>query len=55
MTPKLTFDPQEDIAALPVAAAARPKVAILREQGVNSHIETAYAMHRPASPPWTCT
>ncbi|MGC4242472.1 MAG: phosphoribosylformylglycinamidine synthase [Herbaspirillum sp.] len=48
MTPKLTFDPQEDIAApyLSLGAAARPKVAILREQGVNSHIETAYAMHK---------
>ncbi|MFX7739984.1 hypothetical protein ABTJ99_21865, partial [Acinetobacter baumannii] len=36
MTPKLTFDPQEDIAApyLSLGAAARPKVAILREQGV---------------------
>ena len=38
----LTFDP----AAVPQAPAlilSRPKVAILREQGVNSHIEMAYA------------
>ena len=38
----LTFDPAEDVAA-PFLNLARPKVAILREQGVNSHIEMAYA------------
>ena len=27
-------------------AGARPRVAILREQGVNSHVETAYVMHK---------
>ena len=37
----LTFDPQDNVAA-PYLNLARPKVAILREQGVNSHIETAY-------------
>ncbi len=41
----LTFDPAEDIAA-PFVAAARPKLAILREQGVNSHVEMSYAMHQ---------
>jgi phosphoribosylformylglycinamidine synthase len=46
MTPKLSFDPQEDIAAPFIASGARPKVAILREQGVNSQTETAYAMHK---------
>jgi phosphoribosylformylglycinamidine synthase len=40
----LSFDPLEDVAA-PFIAKARPKVAILREQGVNSHVEMAYAMH----------
>ncbi|MFZ6644189.1 phosphoribosylformylglycinamidine synthase [Undibacterium sp. TJN25] len=44
--PKLTFDPQQDIAAPYIATGVRPKVAILREQGVNSHIETAYVMHQ---------
>ncbi|GGC92429.1 phosphoribosylformylglycinamidine synthase [Undibacterium terreum] len=44
--PKLTFDPQQNIAAPYIATGARPKVAILREQGVNSHIETAYVMHQ---------
>jgi phosphoribosylformylglycinamidine synthase len=39
----LTFDPREDIAA-PFIAKARPKLAILREQGVNSHVEMSYAM-----------
>ncbi|AVP58051.1 phosphoribosylformylglycinamidine synthase [Pulveribacter suum] len=38
----LTFDPQEDVAA-PFVHTARPRVAVLREQGVNSHVEMAYA------------
>jgi len=46
MTPKLTFDPQQDVAGPFIASGARPRVAILREQGVNSHVETAYAMHK---------
>jgi phosphoribosylformylglycinamidine synthase len=46
ITPKLTFDLAEDIAAPFIATGARPRVAILREQGVNSHIETAYVMHK---------
>jgi phosphoribosylformylglycinamidine synthase len=41
----LTFDPAEDIAA-PFINKARPKLAILREQGVNSHVEMSYAMHQ---------
>ena len=40
----LTFDPAEDVAA-PFIAKTRPKLAILREQGVNSHVEMSYAMH----------
>ncbi len=38
----LTFDPADNVAA-PYLNLARPKVAILREQGVNSHVEMAYA------------
>ncbi len=38
----LAFDPAEDVAA-PYLNLARPRVAILREQGVNSHVEMAYA------------
>jgi phosphoribosylformylglycinamidine synthase len=46
ITPKLSFDPQQDVAAPFIATGVKPKVAILREQGVNSHIETAYVMHK---------
>ncbi len=42
----LPFDPQQDVAAPFIAGGARPRVAILREQGVNSQVEMAYAMHR---------
>jgi phosphoribosylformylglycinamidine synthase len=38
----LAFDPAEDVAA-PYLNLARPRVAVLREQGVNSHVEMAYA------------
>ncbi len=40
----LGFDPRENVAA-PFLNLSRPKVAILREQGVNSHVEMAYAFH----------
>jgi phosphoribosylformylglycinamidine synthase len=42
----LTFDPHEDIAAPMIATGARPRVAILREQGVNSQVEMAAAFDR---------
>ncbi|TRX55845.1 phosphoribosylformylglycinamidine synthase [Thalassomonas sp. M1454] len=46
----LTFDINEDIVAANIAADAEnetnPKVAILREQGVNSHVEMAAAFDR---------
>jgi phosphoribosylformylglycinamidine synthase len=35
----LGFDPQQDVAAPYVNVGARPKVAVLREQGVNSQVE----------------
>jgi phosphoribosylformylglycinamidine synthase len=41
-----SFNPNHDIAAPYISTGARPKVAILREQGVNSHVETAYAFDR---------
>jgi phosphoribosylformylglycinamidine synthase len=41
----LTFDPNEDISA-PFIKTARPKVAILREQGVNSQVEMGAVMER---------
>jgi len=40
-----SFDPMENIAA-PLLNLMRPKLAILREQGVNSHVEMSYAMAR---------
>ncbi|NHB86469.1 phosphoribosylformylglycinamidine synthase [Photorhabdus tasmaniensis] len=43
---KLTFDISEDIAAPYILQRVRPKVAVLREQGVNSHVEMAAAFHR---------
>jgi phosphoribosylformylglycinamidine synthase len=46
LKPKLTFEANEDIAAPYLNVGARPKVAILREQGVNSQVETAYAFDR---------
>jgi phosphoribosylformylglycinamidine synthase len=42
----LTFDPQEDIAAPFVASGKRPRIAILREQGVNGQTEMAAAFDR---------
>lgn len=42
----LSFDPQEDITAPFINTQARPKVAVLREQGVNSHVEMAAAFDR---------
>jgi phosphoribosylformylglycinamidine synthase len=50
LSPKLTFDPAEDIAAplvhAAIAGGARPRVAILREQGVNGQVEMAAAFAR---------
>src|SRR5215469_2947557 len=42
----LSFDPDEDIAAPYIATGVRPAVAILREQGVNSQVETAAVCDR---------
>jgi phosphoribosylformylglycinamidine synthase len=43
----LSFDPAEQAlekGAAPFIAKAKPKMAILREQGVNSHVEMSYAL-----------
>jgi phosphoribosylformylglycinamidine synthase len=42
---KLTFDPNENVAA-PYLNLARPRMAILREQGVNGQVEMAAAFDR---------
>ncbi|MDH3515005.1 MAG: phosphoribosylformylglycinamidine synthase, partial [Gammaproteobacteria bacterium] len=46
----LNFDPREDIAA-PFIGGARPKVAVLREQGVNGQVEMAAAFDRAGFAP----
>ncbi|MCL1141742.1 phosphoribosylformylglycinamidine synthase [Shewanella gaetbuli] len=46
LTVKLGFNPSEDVAAPYILKGAAPKMAILREQGVNSHIEMAAAFDR---------
>lgn len=46
VSPKLTFDPAQDIAAPFIARGARPRIAILREQGINGHVEMAAAWTR---------
>jgi phosphoribosylformylglycinamidine synthase len=46
IVPKLGFDPAADIAAPHILTDARPKIAILREQGVNGQVEMAAAFTR---------
>jgi phosphoribosylformylglycinamidine synthase len=46
LTPKLTFDPQDDFTPVYTQVSGRPRVAILREQGVNSHYEMAAAFDK---------
>jgi phosphoribosylformylglycinamidine synthase len=46
LSQRLSFDPDEDIAAPMIARGARPRVAVLREQGVNSHYEMAAVLDR---------
>jgi phosphoribosylformylglycinamidine synthase len=46
MHPRLSFDAGDDISAPFIASGVRPRVAILREQGVNGHIEMAAAFDR---------
>jgi phosphoribosylformylglycinamidine synthase len=46
LSANLTFDPAEDISAPYIKTGVKPKVAIVREQGVNSHLEMAAAFDR---------
>jgi phosphoribosylformylglycinamidine synthase len=46
ISPRLSFDPAEDVAAPFIARGARPRVAVLRDQGVNGQIEMAAAFTR---------
>jgi phosphoribosylformylglycinamidine synthase len=43
---RTTFDIDEDVAAPVVARGSRPRIAVLREQGVNGQVEMAAAFHR---------
>lgn len=43
---ELTYSPKENVAAPYIATGARPKMAILREQGVNGHVEMAASFDR---------
>ena len=46
ITPKLTFNPAEDVAAALIGSGARPRIAVLREQGVNGQVEMSAAFTR---------
>jgi phosphoribosylformylglycinamidine synthase len=46
LKPELPFDPAENIAEPLLTATPRPRVAILREQGVNGQVEMAAAFDR---------
>ncbi len=48
---RLTFDPAEDVAAPYINRGARPAIAILREQGVNSQVEMAAVFLRAGFEP----
>ncbi|WP_266170018.1 phosphoribosylformylglycinamidine synthase [Dyella subtropica] len=46
ISPKLSFDLADDIAAPFIAKGTKPRVAVLREQGVNGQVEMAAALSR---------
>jgi phosphoribosylformylglycinamidine synthase len=46
LSPTLSFDLQDDVAAPFIATGKRPRVAVLREQGVNGQVEMAAAFDR---------
>jgi phosphoribosylformylglycinamidine synthase len=51
LSARLTYDPADDIAAPYIARGARPRLAILREQGVNGQVEMAAAFERAGFEP----
>lgn len=51
LSPFLAFDPAHNPAAPLISTGARPRVAILREQGVNSQLEMAAAFERAGFAP----
>ena len=46
LTVALEFDPDDDVAAPYILSGARPRLAVLREQGVNGQLEMAAAFHQ---------
>ncbi len=46
IAPQINFDMQEDIAAPYIGRGTRPRLAVLREQGVNGQVEMAAAFDR---------
>ena len=52
MTPIVDFDPQENVASPFINKGARPRVAVLREQGCNSQVEMAWAFDRSGFEAW---
>lgn len=55
LKPKLSFDINEDVAAPFISTGARPRVAVLREQGVNGQIEMANIFERAGFRPFDVT
>ncbi|MBK9084197.1 MAG: phosphoribosylformylglycinamidine synthase [Sterolibacteriaceae bacterium] len=51
LSPHLSFDPAQDFAAPFINVGARPRIAILREQGVNGQVEMAAAFARAGFAP----
>lgn len=45
LQPAIAFDMGEDVAAPMINTGARPRIAVLREQGVNGQVEMAAAFH----------
>ncbi|QRV25317.1 phosphoribosylformylglycinamidine synthase [Marinomonas foliarum] len=46
LTADVQFDQNEDIVAAFIASGVKPKIAVLREQGVNGQVEMAAAFHK---------
>jgi phosphoribosylformylglycinamidine synthase len=46
LSPLLRFDPEDDVAAPFIGRGARPRIAVLREQGINGQLEMAAAFDR---------
>ncbi|MCR9106532.1 MAG: phosphoribosylformylglycinamidine synthase [Gammaproteobacteria bacterium] len=51
LSAQLTFDASDDVCAPYIAKGVRPRVAVLREQGVNGHVEMAAAFHKAGFTP----